>query len=96
MVVSSLIDLDIKIDRNNVCRYLGYRSDVEPSARIASLLDDYIETARRIIEPSYSYVIRDIKVIAGSRVFIGGPVVFESEAIAHLLEQLIVVGNLDC
>jgi hypothetical protein len=87
MVVSSHLDLDIKIGRNNVCRYLGYRDDVEPSARIASLLDEYMETARNIIEPSCSYVIKDVKVIAGSRVFVGGPVIFESEAIAKLLEK---------
>jgi hypothetical protein len=91
MVISSNIDIDIemdiKVDRREVCRYLGYSPDIEPSARIASLLDEYIETARNLIGPSYSYIIKDIKAIVGARVFVEGPVVFESEAIAQLLER---------
>lgn len=94
MVVSSNIsnifmdiDMDIKVDMKDVCRYLGYSPDVEPSARIASLLDEHIDTARNLIRPSYSYIIKNIKAIVGSRVFVEGPIVFKSEAIARLLER---------
>lgn len=91
MVISSTInidsEMDIKVDRKDVCRYLGYSPDVEPSARIASLLDEYVETARNLIRPCYSFIIKDIKAIVGSRVFIEGSVVFTSEAIAKLLER---------
>ena len=79
--------IDIDIDRRSVCRYLGYAVDVDPSARISSLLDEYIEKTRHLIEPSYSYLIKDIERVEGSRSFIKGPVVFESEAIARLLER---------
>jgi len=85
MAESSRIDIDI--DRRSVCRYLGYAVDVDPSARISSLLNEYIEKTRHLIEPSYSYLIKDIERVEGSRSFIKGPVVFESEAIARLLER---------
>jgi len=85
IVVSGRIGIDI--DRGSVCRYLGYRADVEPSARIASLLDEHIERAQHLIEPSYSYVISDINRVGGSRAFVKSRVVFESEVIARLLER---------
>ena len=55
------VDMDINVDIKDVCRYLGYSPDVEPSPRIASLLGEYIETARNLIRPAYSYIIKDIK-----------------------------------
>jgi len=85
MVVSGRID--IGIDRRSVCRYLGYKADVEPSARIASLLDEYIERARHLIEPFYSYIINDINRVEGSRASVKGRIVFKSEVIARLLKR---------
>jgi hypothetical protein len=85
MAESSRIDIDI--DRSSVCRYLGYTVDVDPSARISSLLDEYIEKTQHLIKPSYSYLIKDIEKVEGSRSFIKGPIVFESEAIARMLER---------
>ena len=85
MVVSGRIDVDI--DRSSVCQYLGYKTDVEPSDRIASLLDEYIERAGHLIEPSYSYITSDIERVEGSRALIKGRVVFKSEVIARLLEH---------
>lgn len=85
MTESSRVDIDI--DRSSVCRYLGYAVDVDPSARISSLLDEYIEKTRHLIEPSYSYLFKDMERVEGSRSFIKGQVVFESEAIARLLER---------
>ena len=85
MVVSDRVNVDI--DRRSVCRYLGYKADVEPSARIASLLDQYMERARHLTEPSYSYIISDIKSVEGSRTLVKGRVVFRSEVIARLLER---------
>lgn len=83
MVVSSKID--IEIDAKQVCRYLGYKEDVEPSPRIASLLDEYVDRARQLIDPSYSYVVRDVEVVAGSLAFVEGPVLFQGDLIARLL-----------
>ena len=75
------------IDFKQVLRNIGYRHNAEPSARVASLLDDYIENAHQLIEPSYAYVMRDIISVRGDRVVIEGGVVFESEIIARLLRR---------
>jgi len=85
MVVSDRIDVDI--DRGSVCQYLGYKDDVEPSARIESLLDEYIEGTRHLTEPAYSYIISDIERVEGSRTLVKGRIVFKSEVIARLLER---------
>jgi hypothetical protein len=98
MVVSGRINVDI--DGRSVCRYLGYKADVEPSARIASLLDECIDRTRHLTEPSYSYIISDIERVEGSRTLVKGRVVFKSEVIARLLERcekvavfILTIGN---
>ena len=85
---------DIRIDTKNVCRYLGYCSDCEPGARISSLIEEYAEEAQHLMEPSYTYVFRDIEWVQGSCVFLAGSgsllsnlVVFDSEVVAGLLSQ---------
>jgi len=78
---------EIDIDRAQVLYNIGYGADYKPSARIMSLINEYIENAHNLIAPSYSYVIRDIKSVKGSRVVIEGSVTFQSEVIAQLLEQ---------
>ena len=79
--------IDIEINRKQVCRYIGYSADYKPPARISSLVDEYVEHAYQLIEPSYSYVIRDIEWIWGSSVFIEGSIIFEGQVIAQLLAQ---------
>jgi len=95
-VISNRID----IDRRQVLLNIGYGSDDKPSARIAPLVNEYIENACNLIEPSYSGVIRDIKSVQGSSVVIEGSVTFQSKVIAQLLEQcekvavfLVTIGN---
>ena len=78
---------DIIIDRESVCRYIGYGADYQPPARVSSLIDEYVENAHHLIEPSYSYIIRDIDHVQDSLVFIGGSIVLESDIIARLLER---------
>ncbi len=46
-----------------------------------------MENAHYLIEPSYSYVIRDIEWARGSIVFIEDSIIFKSQVIAQLLEQ---------
>lgn len=78
---------DIKIDRQLVCRYIGYSGDVEPSARISSLLDEYIENAEHLIEPSYEYVIKDIWNVRGDQVIVEDNIIFEGNVISKLLDR---------
>jgi len=77
----------IDIDRQQVLHNIGYGVEHKLSTRISTLIDEYVLNARHLIEPSYSGVIRDIKWIRGSRIFIEGPIVFESQVIARLLEK---------
>ncbi len=83
LAVSSQID----IDREQVLSHIGYEGDYEPSARIKSIVDDYIENYHDLIESAYSYVIRNIESIQGDSVTIEGSVTFESKVIARLLER---------
>ncbi|MBA7639225.1 hypothetical protein ES703_46883 [subsurface metagenome] len=91
---------EIDIDRQRVLHNIGYGTDCKLPSRFASLINEYVENAYYLIEPSYSCVIRDIKLVQGSSVFIDGSIAFQSQVIAQLLEQchkaavfLVTIGN---
>jgi len=77
----------LNINRQSIFRDIGYAIDCKPSTRMFSLVTDYVENARDLIEPSFSFVIRNIELVRGSHVFIEDSVIFESEVIARLLER---------
>jgi len=92
--------IDIEIDRKQVCHYLGYGADCKPPARVSSLIDEYAEHAHHLIEPVYSYIIKNIEQVDGPSVFIEGSIIFRSQVIARLLEQcckvsvfVVTIGN---
>ena len=96
VAISNLID----INSQQILHNIGYCAGCVPSARIKSLINEYAENTRNLIEPSYSYVVRGINLVQGSRVVIEGSVTFHSEVIARLLEQcekvavfLATIGN---
>jgi hypothetical protein len=78
---------ELDIDTQQVLNHIGYGTGRTPSARVESLVKEYADNICHLIEPSYSYVIRDINSVRGSRVFIEGAVTFRSNIIAQLLEQ---------
>jgi len=78
---------DIDIDKQKVLDNIGCGTERKLPARIESLINEYLENARHLVEPSYSCVIRDVKLVHGKRVVIEGSIVFQSEVIARLLEQ---------
>lgn len=91
---------NIKIDKDNVLRYLGYRPGVFPQGRVLSLLDEYIENVHQLLEPSYSCVIRNVARVRDSATLIEGPVIFRSEVVARLLKAcrkvavvVVTIGN---
>ncbi|TRZ93521.1 MAG: hypothetical protein D4R82_04940 [Dehalococcoidia bacterium] len=91
---------DIEVDSQQVLKSIGYATHRKPPARIASLINEYVENAHQLIEPSYSYTIRNVERVRRSSVFIEGSIVFRSEAIARLLEQcgritvfVVTIGN---
>lgn len=75
------------ITAQQVLNNIGYGAAREPSARIMSLVNDYVENSRELLEPSYSCVIRNIRLVEGSLVFIEGSIVLKSEVLARLLEN---------
>lgn len=86
-VASDRADVSIEIDKEQVCRYIGYEDGQNLSARISSLIDDYAEHASGLINPSYSYLIKDIEWARGSIAFVEGSIIFKSRIIAKLLER---------
>ena len=75
------------IDRQRIFRDIGYPPNSEPSARMVSLVNDYIENAYEFISPSFSYAVRDVKLVNGTSSIIEDGIVFESGVIARLLEK---------
>ena len=75
------------INRRRVLCDIGYAPDSEPSARMESLVNDYIENVHQFIAPSFSYVIRDIEMVKETTVILEDGVILESEIIARLLEK---------
>jgi hypothetical protein len=84
--------LEISVDKRRVLRTLGYRDECEPSARISSLIDEYLEHAHQLIEPSHSYVIKNVESVRGSAAVVGGSAVFQSQVIARLVERCSMVA----
>ncbi len=83
---------EIDIDKQRILTRIGYSDDYEPSARISSLVDDYIENYHDLIAPSYSYRIRNIESVDGNRVDIGNSIVLKSKKLARLLERCEMVA----
>ena len=91
---------DIGIDTQQVLHNIGYSINSEPPTRISSLVDQYSENAIDLVEPLYSFAMRDIVSVRRPRVFIEDSVIFESAVISQLLEQcekvavfVLTIGN---
>jgi len=87
IVTNDRVDVDIEIDKKQLCHYIGYNDGHKLSARISSLIDDYAEHAHYLINPLHSYVIKDVEWARGSISLIEGSVIFKSRIIARLLER---------
>lgn len=83
LAVSSTVD----IDRQQVLTHIGYGDDYEPSGRIGSLVNEYIDNAHNLVASSYSYTFKDIESVQGNRVIIEGGITLESGVIASLLRR---------
>lgn len=83
------MDLDCFVDitRQELCRRIGYTADVEPSPRIASIVDESLANARYLIDPSYAYVILDVNGVEGEVAHLGDSITFRSKVISGLLKN---------
>ena len=83
---------EIDVDKQRILSRIGYGDDYEPSARINSLVDDYIENYHDLIAPSYAYKIRNIESAEGNRIDIGDSIILKSKKLAGLLERCEMVA----
>jgi hypothetical protein len=81
------MDNKIDIDIQGVFNRIGYCDDYQPSARVASLVDDYIENYHDFLSPAYSYIIKDIEAVEGHRTIAGNSIVLESKVLSRLLKR---------
>lgn len=86
-VTDDRVDVDIEIDKKQLCHYIGYNDGHKLSVRISSLIDDYAEHAHYLINPLYSYIIKDVEWARGSIALIEDSIIFKSQVIAQLLEH---------
>ena len=85
-------EVDIRIDKGAVLRNIGYGADSEPPARMVSLIDEYVREIEQLLEPSYTYVVKNIMAVKDARVLTEGPAIFESQVISTLLGGCRQVG----
>ena len=90
----------LDIDKQQVLSTIGYCDDYQPSARIASLVDDYIENYYDLLSPSHSYVIKNIISVKGDQIILEDSIILESKVLARLLEHceraaifVLTIGN---
>ena len=79
--------VDVEIDKKQVCHYIGYDDNYKLSARMSSLVDDCAKHAHQLINPLYSYIIKDVEWARGSIAFIEDSIIFKSQVVVQLLEQ---------
>ena len=90
----------LDIDKQQVLSNIGYCEDYQPSARIASLVDDYIENYYDLLAPAHSYVIKNIVSVKGDQIILEDSITLESKVLARLLEHcervaifVLTIGN---
>jgi hypothetical protein len=82
-----VLDNQIEIEKQQVLNRIGYDDEGEPSNRIDSLVNDYIENYHDLIAPSYSYTFCDIKWVNENGVGLDNSIVLKSKVIATLLSR---------
>jgi hypothetical protein len=96
ITVSNLLEIDTRVALRN----LGYGIDSEPQARVTTLVDEYIDHANELIDPLYSFIVRDVERVEGDLSFIQGEITFKSNVISRLLQPcsqvvifILTIGN---
>ena len=94
------LDNQISIEKKRVLNQIGYDDEGEPSNRIDSLVNDYIENYHDLIAPSYSYAFHSIKWIEENRVGLDNSIILKSKVIATILSRceiaaffVLTIGN---
>ncbi len=73
-------------EKQDVLNRIGYSDTDTVSARIDSLVDDYLDNYHEFIAPSFTYVHQSIKAVGGNIIQVG-TVALKSTLLARLLER---------
>jgi hypothetical protein len=74
------------LEKREILNLIGYRDAETISARVGSLVDDYLDNYHDFLAPSFRYEFRDIKKVTRGEARIGG-VKLRSAVLARLLER---------
>jgi len=86
-MVKAIRDFEIEIDKDEVCRYLGYARNQGPNGSISSIIDEEIEEAYGLIQPSCFYQIMNIGRIRRPRVILEDGLTITSEVLSLVLAR---------
>lgn len=84
--MKSITAVNIDIDRNEVCRRLGYKSR-SPSASTLSAIDSQMDKAYKLIKPVYIYELKTIEEVRGQDILLEGALVFTSKIVSYVLSD---------
>jgi len=97
--MGTITKVNVDIDRNEVCRRLGYKGHSPPASTL-SLIDSQITKAYQLIQPVYTYELKAIEQVQGQDVLVEGSLVFSSKTISYVLSNckwgaiyLATIGN---
>lgn len=86
-MVKAIKDFEIEIDKDEVCRYLGYRRDHGPHSSISSLIDEEMDEAYELIQPSCFYQLMDIGRVRQPWVILEDGLTITSDVLSRVLAR---------
>ena len=99
-MVKAIKDIEIEIDKDEVCRYLGYRKDLGPNSSISSLIDEEMDEAYVLIQPLCFYQLMDIRRIRQPWVVLEDGLTITSDVLSRVLARChqvaIFVASIGC
>jgi len=76
-------DIEIEVDKSEICQRLDYEKGQSPRPRTSSLIDSQLEESNVLVEPQVCYTIKTIKDVNGSTLSVGD-LVFTSRRISPM------------
>ncbi len=84
-MVEAIKDFEIEIDKDEVCHHLGYQKDHSPNSSISSLIDEEMDEAYQLIQPSCFYQLMDIRGVHEPQVILEDGLTITSAVLSWVL-----------
>lgn len=84
-MVKAMKAFEIEIDKDEVCRYLGYRNGQGPNSSISSVMDEEIDEAYQLIQPWCCYQLMNIRQIRQPRIILEDGLTITSVVLSRIL-----------